>query len=167
MKTNCLFVFVSLCVILIMTSGGVFAGGRVENIARHWKPEGRRPLAIARVAASSDAGAQYVASHAVDGDRGSRWVARVAPSEAAPQWITLDLLIPQEVTAVAFFGGTPGNDGLQDGQVQVAGSNGDQFSAVATIREAKSAGWLATFDPVKTSAVRVLVKRSPSLYLTR
>ena len=58
------------------------------------------------------------------------------------------------------FGERIGNDGIQDAQVQVAGAKPGEFQTVATIADAKSGSWLATFDPVKTSAVRLWITRS-------
>ena len=143
-----------------LASGAMSGQGRVQDIPGNWKPDGLRELSIARVTASSSAGPQYVPPHAVDGDRGTKWVAKTAPSETAPQWLILELVIPQEVTAVALFGGSPGNDGVQDGRIQVAGATPGQFATVATIRDAKSASWLATFAPLKTATVRFQVTRA-------
>jgi hypothetical protein len=64
------------------------------------------------------------------------------------------------VIAVAVFGEAIGNDGIQDAPVQVAESRAGEFTTVATIRGATSPSWLATFDPVPTTAVRLLVTRS-------
>ena len=148
---------------LLVIGGTAFAEGRIREIPGDWESAGMRRLKIGAVKASSmfgSEGGQYSSSLAIDGNRGSKWVASVAPSEASPQWIELKLLVPQEVAAVAVFGGTPGNDGVQDGQIQVAGPAPGEFSTVAVIKNAKSASWLATFDRVKTSAVRLLVTRS-------
>ena len=82
------------------------------------------------------------------------------PSTEKPQWITLELFGSQEVNAVAVFGEAVGNDGIQDAHVQVAGAKRGEFTTVATVDGATSASWLATFEPVKTTAVRLLVTRS-------
>jgi hypothetical protein len=87
-------------------------------------------------------------------------VATDQPSPEQPQWITLELFGSQEVSAVAVFGEAINNDGIQDAQVQVAGSKPGEFTTVATVEGATSASWLATFEPVKTTAVRLLVTRS-------
>ena len=61
---------------------------------------------------------------------------------------------------MAVFGEAINNDGIQDAQVQVAGSKPDEFTTIATVEGATSASWLATFEPVKTTSVRLLVTRS-------
>jgi hypothetical protein len=134
----------------------------VEMIASDWSPSGLGWLGIAAATASSSFGdgAQYAPSRAVDGQRGSKWVATHRPSREHPQWIALELFGSQEVSAVAVFGEAIHNDGIQDAQVQVAGSRPGEFSTVATVNGASSASWLATFEPVKTRAVRLLVTRS-------
>jgi len=134
----------------------------VENIARDWNASAMRRLGIVAATASSSFGdgATYAPSRAVDGQRGSKWVATDQPSAEKPQWITLELFGSQEVNAVAVFGEAINNDGIQDAQVQVAGAKAGEFTTVATVDGATSASWLATFEPVKTTAVRLLVTRS-------
>jgi alpha-galactosidase len=122
-----------------------------------------RRVSVAGVHASSafaPENGQYAPARAVDGNRGTKWVASIAPSRDVPQWITLQLFGTQEVSAMAVFGERIDNDGIQDAQIQVAGAQADQFTTVATIRDVKSGSWLATFEPVKTSAVRLLITRS-------
>jgi len=139
------------------------ADEQVREIPGNWEsPEMRRIWVVNATASSAltPEGEQYSPSRAIDGQRGTKWVASVAPSQVAPQWITLEFSGPQAVSAVAVFGERIGNDGIQDAQVQVAGAEPDEFRTVATIADAKSASWLATFDPVKTSAVRLSITRS-------
>ncbi len=158
-KTTLALVFACL----LATGGTLPAQGRIVEIPGHWKPEGLRRLSVARVVASSifgDPDGQYAARRAIDGDRGTKWVASVEPSREKPQWITLELAAPQPVAAVAVFGEAVGNDGIQDGQIQVAGAKPDEFVTVASIENGKWGRWLATFTPVKTSAVRLLITRS-------
>jgi len=141
----------------------LMAQGRIEEIPGHWKAEGVRRLAVARAVASSVFGAadgQYAAARAIDGNRGTKWVASVEPSPEKPQWITLELIAPQPVAAVALFGEAVGNDGVRDAQVQGAGAKPSEFTTVAAIRDAKWGRWVATFTPVRTSAVRLLITGS-------
>jgi hypothetical protein len=153
---------VTALVLLTWAAESLLAAGEVENIGRDWNAAGRRRLGIVSATASSSFGdgVQYAPARAVDGQRGSKWVATHQPSKEKPQWITLELFGIQEVTAVAVFGEEVGNDGIQDAQVQVAGAKPGEFSTVAEIREATSASWLATWDPVRTTAVRLLITRS-------
>jgi hypothetical protein len=137
--------------------------GQVEEIPSNWVPKGIRRVLVTEARASSTfapEGGQYAPARAIDDDRGTKWVASIAPTVAAPQSITLELLGPQEVTALAVFGERIDNDGIQDAQVLAADPKGGQFTAVATIRDVKSAQWLATFAPVKTSAIRLAITRS-------
>jgi hypothetical protein len=64
------------------------------------------------------------------------------------------------VSALAVFGERIGNDGVQDAQVQVLGPRPGEFHTVATIVDARSSRWLASFEPRKTSAVRLWITRS-------
>jgi hypothetical protein len=149
----------------VVLAGAVplLVAGQVQDIRGDWMPPDMRRVSVANVSASSalgSEGGQYSPARAVDGSRSSKWVASIAPSRLAPQWITLRLYGFQEVTAVAVFGERIDNDGIRDSQVQVAGSRADQFTTVATIENAKSASWLATFDPVKVTTVRLLITRS-------
>jgi len=144
-------------------AGVVSAQGRIEEIPGHWKAAGLRRLSVARAVVSSVFGAAdgpYAAARAIDRNRGTKWVASVEPSPEKPQWITLEVFAPQPVAAVALFGEAVGNDGVRDAQVQVAGATPGEFTTVASIRDAKWGRWLATFPPVKTSAVRLLVTAS-------
>ncbi|OHB86361.1 MAG: hypothetical protein A2V98_17000 [Planctomycetes bacterium RBG_16_64_12] len=99
-------------------------------------------------------------ARAVDGQRGTKWVASISPSPEKPQRIDLELFGIQEVIAVAVFGESVDNDGILDAQVQVAGSKAAEFTTVAAVEGAESSRWLATFDPVKTTTVRLLITRS-------
>ncbi len=137
--------------------------GQVCDIPGDWKPKDMRKIMVVEVAASSALSAEggpYAPNRAVDGNRGTKWVASVEPSPAAPQWIRLELVRPRLVTAVAVFGERIGNDGIEEAEVQVAGAKPGEFRTVAAITDAKSASWLATFDPVKTTAVRLRITRS-------
>ena len=149
---------------MVLLSVGTLLGAElVQEIPGNWVAPGMRRLSAAGAKASSALGAeggQYAPARAADGSRSTKWVASIAPSQAAPQWITLQLFGAHEVSAVAVFGERIGNDGIQDAQVQVAGPKPGQFATVATILGAKSANWLAAFDPVKTTAVRLLIARS-------
>ena len=136
---------------------------QVREIASNWKSSELRRLPVIDVRASSvfgEEGGRYAAALAVDGSRGSKWVASVAASEQSPQWITLELIRPQKVSALALFGEAPGNDGVRDAQIQVATNGSGQFSTVGTVTNATSGRWLVTFTPVKTPAVRLLITRS-------
>ena len=160
-----LFAVISLllCSVPFSMRGTALGQGQVKEISADWKAGELHRLAIARVVPSSVFGepdGQYAAARAVDGNRGTKWVASVEPSPEKPQWITLELPVPQPVTAVALFGEAVGNDGVRDAQIQVAGAKPGEFTTVASIRDARWARWLATFAPVKTSAVRLLVTRS-------
>jgi hypothetical protein len=149
-------------ILLLGIAAQANAAGRVQDVPRDWSCAGLRRLGIAAVSASSSLGEgdQYAPARAIDGNRGSKWVATHQPSPAQPQWITLTLFGSQDVTGVAVFGEAIGNDGIQDAQVQVAGRVATEFTTVAGVEAAQSPSWLATFDPVKTSAVRLLVTRS-------
>ncbi len=118
------------------------------------------PVVSDASSALAAAGGQYAPARATDGDRHTKWVASVAPSQSDPQWIILQLAGSQAVSAVAVFGERIDNDGILDAQVQAAGSKPGEFTAVATIADAKSGSWLATFDAVKTTAIRVRITRS-------
>ncbi len=65
----------------------------------------------------------------------------------------------QEVSAVAVFGERIGNDGIVDAQIQISSGDGT-WKTVTTISNAVSAGWVAEFPSIKTTAVRLLVTRS-------
>jgi hypothetical protein len=136
---------------------------RVEEIPSTWQPEGLRRLAVTRAEASScfaPESGQYRPDNAVDGNRGSKWVACVAPSREAPQWLTLHLVGVQELTAVALFGEAVNNNGVLDAEVQVAAAPGAEFRTAATVTDAKTRSWLVRFAPVQAAVVRLLVTRS-------
>ncbi len=152
--------FIVLAVVFPLTAGWAVAESGVGEIPRDWKPEGMRVLRVVEASASTALGPQYAPSQAVDGRRDTKWVATVAPSGKSPQWITLKLLGPQQVVAVAVFGEPVDNDGVIDGAVQVENKAPGGFSTVAEIKSATSPSWLATFEAVQTGAVRLLVTRS-------
>ncbi len=149
---------------IVWAAGGWLAAAeQVQEIPRDWQSPQMRRIAVASATASSaltPEGEQYAPGRAIDVERGTKWVASVAPSQAVPQWITLELSGTQPVSAVAVFGERIGNDGIQDAQVQVAGAKPGEFNTVATIADARSGSWLATWDPVKTTAVRLEITRS-------
>jgi len=94
----------------------VAAAEPVREIPASWQAADLRRIAVVSAAASSaltPEGEPYAPARAIDGQRGTKWVARVAPSVAAPQWITLGFSRPQPVSAVAVFGERIGNDGIQ------------------------------------------------------
>ncbi len=146
------------------TDGSLAAAGQVREIPGNWESPGMRRISVvkrhgffgldARGRSSTRRPGRSTASAARNGWPASR------PARHAPQWITLELFGTQAVSAVAVFGERIDNDGIQDAQVQVAGAKPGEFTTVATIADAKSASWLATFDPVKTIAVRLLITRS-------
>ncbi len=149
------------------------ASSTVRPIPREWDAGALRRLPVATVAASSEFAAAeggYSPSRACDGNRQTKWVACVEPSEAAPQWITLELAGgAQEVTAIAVFGEAVNNDGVIDALVQLAEAVVPQvadagtprgFRTVCAVKDAASGSWLVTLPPVKTSAVRLLITRS-------
>ena len=154
---------VFLAAVLWGLAAGTFAAeGRIQDLSPGQTVTGLRRLTVLDATASSVVGepdGHYAAPRAIDGDRGTKWVASVAATPQAPQSITLELLGPQTVSALALFGEAPGNDGVRDAQVQTASSAGE-FSTVATIRDAESGRWLVKFDPVKAAAVRLSVSRS-------
>jgi len=143
---------------------GFAAEGTVINVSGEWRSDRYRRIAVESATASTvlgDPAGQYAPPKACDGDRKSKWVASEAPSKEKPQWIRLDLAGgEQQVTGVAVFGERVDNDGVLDAEIQVAVAGQDRFRTVASVENADSANWLATFEPVKTSAVRLLVTRS-------
>jgi hypothetical protein len=139
------------------------AAEQVQDIPTNWVSTEMRRLSVAEPLASSTfspEGGQYLPARAVDGQRGTKWVASIAPSPEKPQWIDLRLFGTQEVIAVAVFGESVDNDGILDVRVQVAGSKAAEFTTVAAVEGMESPRWLATFDPVKTTTVRLLITRS-------
>ncbi len=152
-----------LNVVVWASLASVASAEQVREIPGNWQTPDMRRITVVNAAASSaltPEGEQYAPARAIDGQRGTKWVASVAPSQTAPQWITLELSRAQPVGAVAVFGERIDNDGIQDAQVQVAGAKPGEFPTVATVADAKSGSWLATFDPVKTGAVRLWITRS-------
>ncbi|MFV2067682.1 MAG: discoidin domain-containing protein, partial [Pirellulales bacterium] len=154
-----------ICLGLVLTLS-MAAGeqlGQVREVPDDWTATELRPLPVAAATASSEAASddqRYAPRRAVDGHRGTKWVAAVAPSATAPQWITLQLLgAGRQVSTFTLRGEPVDNDGVLDAQVQVLLPAGE-FRTVATVRQARSGHWLATFEPVETTAVRLLVTRS-------
>lgn len=138
----------------------LLATGGVEPIPPDWRPAGGERVRIAAATASSSLGEQYAPERISDGDRrATKWVAPIRPSAASPQWVTLTLADgSRAISAVAVFGERIDNDGILDADVQVE-SDGD-FKTVASVRDTKSSSWLASFEPVTTDKVRLLVLRS-------
>lgn len=135
------------------------AAASLESIPPDWRMPDRRPLAIATAEASASLGDQYSPARIHDGNRRSKWVTPIAPTPAAPQWITLAFADgPQAVEAVAVFGEAVNNDGILDAdlQAEVAG----RFVTVAQVRGATNAAWLARFEPVHTRRLRLQLLRS-------
>jgi len=138
---------------------GLLGAGRVEVIPADWSAPDRQRLEIAAAEASASLSEQYAPSRIHDGNRRTKWVSPTRPSVAAPQWIALTLAGgPQEVSAVAVFGEAIDNDGILDAEIQAEREG--QFQTVAAQKDARAGSWLATFDPVKTSRVRLLITRS-------
>jgi hypothetical protein len=147
---------------ILVSAATYLAAGQVREIPGNWAATGMRRVAatgvIASSALSSDDG-PYAPSRAVDGNRGTKWVASIAPSEADPQWITLELLGTQEVSPVAIFGERIDNDGIKDAQIQVADVKADQFISVAMVQNARSSAWLATFSEPSRSLLVAEIER--------
>lgn len=142
-----------------LTAVAVAAEPRIESIPPDWGAVDRQRLDIASAEASASLGEQYASGRIHDGDRKTKWVCPTKPTAAAPQWVTLALTGGlQEVSAVAVFGERIDNDGVLDADVQVESSGG--FKTVASVRAATTGSWLATFDPITTGKVRLLVLRS-------
>jgi len=123
--------------------------------------EDRTPtkLRLARVEASGSLAGPYGPERICDGDRRTKWVCPTRPSASAPQWVTFTLAeAPRSVTAVAVFGERVDNDGILDADIQV--ETDGVFRTVAAVRDAKIASWVARFEPVVTTKVRLLVLRS-------
>ena len=149
------------CILLGLSS--ILVADEIRPVDADWSPAAMQQVNIAGANASSvmsSPGGGYAASRAIDGDRATKWVASIAPNEAAPQSITLMLSGPRKVSGVAVFGEEVGNDGIKDGRILVAGADGE-FTPVATIRDAKSRNWLAVFEPVEATAVKLEVTSSP------
>lgn len=154
----------AVVVVVLASIPSAATAAETQAIPGNWEsPELRRIPVVSAAASSALAAAgsgQYAPARATDGDRHTKWVASVAPSQSAPQSIILHLAGSQAVSAVAVFGERIDNDGILDAQVQAAGSKPGEFTAVATIADAKSGSWLATFDAVKTTAIRLCITRS-------
>lgn len=133
----------------------------IREIPNTWSPTELHRLPIEGVEASSwvrSAIDQYAPARAVDGNRGTKWAASVAPTQARPQRITLDLFSVQRVSAVAVFGGA--DDNIRDAQIQVSRTKGGPFTTVAAIDAAAPVNWLVAFDPVAAAQVRMVITRS-------
>ena len=150
--------------IACLTAAAPEPAGTIRNIPADWKPSGLCRLPIASSSASSTfmpETNQYASAKAFDGDRRSKWVASIEPTAQSPQWITVELAGGvRTVSAVAVFGEAINNDGILAAQIQVADLAAREFRTVATLADATSASWLASFPPVRTSAVRLLITRS-------
>ena len=150
-----------VALLLAGTSHGlVLAAGRIEPISADWSSSGQNPVKIRRAEASSSLSEQYAPDRICDGNRrNTKWVSPVRPAATSPQWVTLSLAGgPRSVTSVAVFGERIDNDGIIDADIQV--KTGGEFRTVASVRDAKSAAWLAQFEAVTTDQVRLLVLRS-------
>lgn len=160
--------FLLTWIVFSSMAASVVAQGQVRDLPPGWKPAGWKPERLRRLPAAGAKASSvfgepegtYAVAKAVDGNRGTKWVASVAASQTSPQWIVIELFGPRRVSAVALFGAVPGRDGVRDAQIQVATTAADSFSTVAAVKDARTGQWLATFDPVTTSAVRLLVTRS-------
>lgn len=139
--------------------GPAYAQGTVEPIAPGWRPADWQQLEIASARASASLDGDYAPARVHDGDPHTKWVCPTRPTSAAPQWIAVSLADGEtKVRAVAVLGERIDNDGILDADVQVLTEG--RFQTVASIRGATSPSWLATFAPVQTREVRVLVLQS-------
>ena len=112
------------------------AAEQVQEIPGNWESPGMRRISVVNATASSaltPEGGQYAAGPGGRRPARHEMGGQHRPSQAAPQWITLELFGTQEVSAVAVFGERIDNDGIQDAQVQVAGPKPGEFTTVATI----------------------------------
>ncbi len=152
-----------VALLLVYLAGTSFGQPAVKAIPDNWKPTGLRPLLPSDACASSTfggIGGTYAPTRAIDGNLGTKWVGQTAATPQDPQWIELQLPSPQIVTAVAVAGAPVGKDGFAAGAVQVSDDATGSFRTVAEISQAPSAHWLATFEPAKTSKIRLLVTKS-------
>ncbi|MBN1343943.1 MAG: alpha-galactosidase [Phycisphaerae bacterium] len=140
------------------------ATGSILSISPEWQSQQFRRIPVDGITASTSldsAEGSYGPLRACDADRKTKWVASASPSKEQPQWIRLDLAGgEQRISGIAVFGEAVDNDGILDADVQILQQDGKTFRTVAEIRDAKSGSWLATFEPIPTSAVRLLVTRS-------
>jgi alpha-galactosidase len=118
------------------------------------------PLRVAASEASSALAGDYQPQRAHDGSLQSKWVAAVESTPQSPQWITLRLAAARDVSAVAVYGEALDNDGLVAGAIQVLAPDGTDYQTVLDVPAAPARAWLATFPPVATTAVRLLITRS-------
>jgi len=160
MRRICLGVAMVSC----LTADALAAEGTVTMVPETWQPDRYRRLPVASASASTTLEGEqgkYAPANVADGHLKTKWVGSEAPSKDKPQWVRLDLAGDrQTVTGVAVFGERIDNDGVLDAEVQVAGPKPDEFRTAASIAQAGSARWLAMFEAVETSAVRLLVTRS-------
>lgn len=128
------------------------------NGAQSWR---HVPIASAHASSTfAPESGQYSPARAVDGNRNTKWVASIAPSQESPQWITLELFGAPEVSAVVVRGERIDNDGILEARVEVTAAPGQPFTTVVAVPDAKSNLWMAGFEPVKASAVRLSILRS-------
>lgn len=140
-------------------AGSLLAQGTIEEVPPDWRAADRERLEIAAAEASATLSGPYAPNRLHDGDRRTKWVCPIRPSAASPQWIALRLAGGEaEIDAVAVFGERIGNDGILDADLQVFMEGA--FKTAASIRAARSASWLARFEPVRGSQVRLQVLRS-------
>jgi alpha-galactosidase len=131
----------------------------VEPVPAAGPPPGELKLPVALAEASASLGESYAPDRICDGDRRTKWVSPLRPSSTQPQWVTLTLAQgPRLVTGLALFGERVDNDGVLDADIQVETAGG--FRTVASVRDASTDAWLARFEPVPASQVRLLVLRS-------
>ncbi len=142
-----------------VSPAALLAQGTIEEVPPDWQAVDRERLEVASAEASATLSGPYSPSRLHDGDRRTKWVCPIRPSAAAPQWIALRLSGGEaEIYAVAVFGERIGNDGILDADLQVFEDGA--FKTAASLRDARSAGWLARFEPLRSSQVRLLVLRS-------
>jgi len=146
----------------IVFLGIVAAGdpaGRIEDVGADWEPADRLRIEVAGAEASEFLGEAYRPERICDGDRRTKWVARTRPTVEKPQWIALRSAGgPQDVGAIAVFGERIDNDGVLDADVQVEIDGA--YRTIASVRDAKSPGWVVFVEAVRTERVRLLVLRS-------
>ncbi len=149
--------------VIFPLAGQLLAQGTFTDIPKDWATTGLRRIRVVSAIASSTFGDEkgvYAPGRAIDSNRTTKWVASIAPTPAAPQLLELKFPSEETVSSIALFGEAVNNDGVLDAELQVRRSGEVQLTPVAMIKDARSASWLATFPPVKASAVRLLVTRS-------